>query len=164
MRRMAIVASALVQVCCAPSASPSWSTWQVPHYDILIPVHRVSQDGHFVIRTRREFVRLQESFGGRAWWDSLEIVSPDFGQSMVVGLAMQQSGCGPQSLVRRIVLERDTLQVHLERSDILGPCDTLFSWIEMAVIARHDDRVVVFVSPDSQWAKVPYVERDIGTP
>lgn len=164
MRLMTYGILATMLTGCASGMPLAREPGRLPHYDILVPLHRVTQTGHFVIRSRGAFQRLQEAFGGQAWWDSLEIVPPDFHRSMIIGLAMQESGCGPQSLVRQIGVNRDTIQVFLERSDILGPCDTLSSWVELAVIARHDGRAVVFIPPDSQWTGVPYVAHEIVIP
>jgi hypothetical protein len=162
MRKMMISTSVMALCAFSSGTAQSRPPRQVLHYDILIPMPLLKQEGHFVVRTSSEFARLQEVFGGRAWWESMEIVAPNFDQSMAVGIAIQQDGCGPLSLIRNLFVESDTLKVEFEGPDILGPCNSFFSWLELAVFARHDDRAVVFISPDAQWAGVPYVAREIN--
>jgi hypothetical protein len=147
---------------CASARSWPQGIGEINHYKTLIPVARVREEGHFVIRDRGGYDRLRAHFGGAAHWDSLQVVAPDFRKSLIVGLAMSESGCGPQSLVTRVVVEADTVRIQLNRADTLGPCQTLFSWIELAVIAQQPGRPIVFVQPDSQWSSAPYVSNELA--
>jgi hypothetical protein len=128
-------------VSCAGTAPAVSATPFVIDSVLLIGAPSLKTAGHFVIRSSEELLWFRDTLAATDNWTAVLLQKVNFNREMVVGLAMDASGCGPEPLIAHVTEQNDSVHVGLRAPDF-GPCQLVIQWIELVTIPVRRKPVV----------------------